>query len=282
MPSQYSNDEIAILIARDRDQIFSYFVLIGVHVYRLKHAAIKFIQRLATSRRYALIPDWRLASLPLATHLKTLFALHGIETVIDVGANRGQYRDFLRNEVGFNGHIHSFEPLSHLTKLLDERAKQDSFWHIHHYALGAEATRLKIQVMSSDTFSSMRQVSLDSPGVFRSSTVITKTEEVAVCRLDDLAHELIGVSGGKTYLKVDTQGFDMEVLKGAENLLCRISGLQFELPIQRIYQEVPQYRDMLSQIESLGFAISGLFPISVDESLRAVEFDCVMVPAIRI
>lgn len=250
-------------------------------MYRLKLNVIKFFQRLAASRQYSLIPDWRLASLPLATHLKALFALHGIDTVIDVGANRGQYRDFLRNEVGFNGHIHSFEPLSHLTQLLDERAEQDSFWHIHHCALGSEATQLKIQVMASDTFSSLRQVSPDSPGVFRSSTVITKTEDVAVCRLDDLAHELIGVSGGKAYLKVDTQGFDMEVLKGAENLLRRISGLQFELPIQRIYQEVPQYRDMLAHIESLGFVISGLFPISVDESLRAVEFDCVMVPAVR-
>jgi FkbM family methyltransferase len=246
----------------------------------LKQDVISFFQRLAASRRYALIPDWRLASLPLATHLKSLFALHGVETVIDVGANRGQYRDFLRDEVGFNGRIHSFEPLSHLRQVLDKRAEQDSLWHIHHYALGAEATRLEIQVMASDTFSSLRQISQESPEVFRSSTVVTKTEEVEVRRPDDFASDLAGVTNSTVYLKVDTQGFDTEVLKGAGNLLRQISGLQFELPIQRIYQDVPQYHDILTHIESLGFAISGLFPISVDESLRAVEFDCVMVPSL--
>lgn len=52
---------------------------------------------------------------------------------------------------------------------------------------------------------------------------------------------------------------------------------QFELVVQRLYADVPHDREMLEIVEAMGFRISGLFPISMDENLQAVEFDCVMV-----
>ena len=67
--------------------------------------------RLAATLGYAVLPKWRLAQLPMAERLRKIFAAHSIDTVIDVGANKGQYRDFLRHHVGYRGSIVSFEPL---------------------------------------------------------------------------------------------------------------------------------------------------------------------------
>ncbi len=71
------------------------------------------------------IPRWRLPQRELAIHLRKVFDLYDVQAVIDIGANRGQYRDFLRLEVGYNGVIHSFEPVATLYDSLIERAHHD-------------------------------------------------------------------------------------------------------------------------------------------------------------
>ena len=53
--------------------------------------------------------------------------------------------------------------------------------------------------------------------------------------------------------------------------------MQFELALRRIYEGVPDYREVLTLMQEKGFCPSGFFPISADERLRAVEFDCVLV-----
>ena len=83
------------------------------------------------------LPRWRLARLPFASHLQRLFAKYEIDSVLDVGANRGQYRDFLRNEVGFTGMIISFEPVRHVFEQLERRTQEDPSWKAINMALGS-------------------------------------------------------------------------------------------------------------------------------------------------
>ena len=216
--------------------------------------------------------------MPFEQHLRAVFDKFGIETVFDVGANAGQFRDFLRDRAGFEGVIHSFEPVSHLSQKLVTRARSDSNWQIHNVALGATDAKLEINVTASDTFSSFREASVGTGSPFASSMTIRDREEVAVRRADDLWPTLV-VAPQKLYLKVDTQGFDLEVLRGSVQLLREVPALQFELPVQRIYKGTPHYLEMLQQLEDWGFVPSGLFPITVDDKLRVVEYDCVMVKA---
>ena len=86
------------------------------------------VERIAARHGYVIIPKWRLQSFPLAARLRQLFVHHRIEKVIDVGANEGQYRDFLRNQVGFDGRIESFEPTPALVARLHEKARGDRDW----------------------------------------------------------------------------------------------------------------------------------------------------------
>jgi hypothetical protein len=95
-------------------------------------------------------------------------------------------------------------------------------------------------------------------------------------RLDGVVSDL-AVDPAKLYVKVDTQGFDLEVLRGGREALRRIKAVQFELAIRPGYENVPEYREVLRQLEEWGFTLSGFFPVTTDERLRAIELDCVMV-----
>jgi hypothetical protein len=111
---------------------------------------------------------------------------------------------------------------------------------------------------------------------------VRATETVEVRRLDDLFDDLVdGLVPGRpnVFLKIDTQGWDLEVLRGAASTLPRIAALQTEVSVQQIYEAMPTVQDALEYLDQLGFAVSGLFPVTLDQQLRVVEFDCIAVRA---
>lgn len=82
-------------------------------------------------------------------------------------------------------------------------------------------------------------------------------------------------------LKLDTQGYDLHVLAGADLVLPYVQAMQVELSLKSIYDGAPRYLDALRELERLGFEISGLYPVSRDrQSLAVVEYDCVIVPRV--
>jgi hypothetical protein len=104
------------------------------------------------------------------------------------------------------------------------------------------------------------------------------TELVTVRTLDvvmPVLQERIGFE--RPYLKIDTQGFDIEVLRGARDSLPEVKALQTEASVINIYKGMPQYMDTIRFLDERGFDITGLYPVSRDSALRLVEFDCVMI-----
>lgn len=81
---------------------------------------------------------------------------------------------------------------------------------------------------------------------------------------------------GKPFLKMDTQGFDLQVLRGGAQCLHHFLGLQSEVSVIPIYEGMPSWKQALAEYEAQGFALSGLYPVSHDEQLRVVEFDALM------
>jgi hypothetical protein len=99
------------------------------------------------------------------------------------------------------------------------------------------------------------------------------TERVPMHRLDGVKHAFIAEAAG-LYLKVDTQGFEMNVLRGASALLQHLRGLQLEMSIAPLYEGQVLYRELLDWVTGHGFELYGLVPGFGDaETGRLLQFD---------
>jgi FkbM family methyltransferase len=236
------------------------------------------VLRVSRSFGYDIVPLREVKERDFALHLGELLSRLEIDCVLDVGANVGQYRDFLRDRVLYEGTIVSFEPVGRHVGQLRERAKADPGWHIEPYALGARGDTLSINVMVSDQFSSFLEPDHSRVREFGALNVPCRTETVAVKTLDAVLPQLrerLGIR--RPYLKLDTQGFDIEVMEGARDCLPAIPALQTEASVLGIYKGMPGYMETIHYLGDRGFDITGLYPISRDRSLRLIEFDCVMI-----
>jgi len=238
----------------------------------------KSVLRFSRFMGYDIVPLREMKDRDFALHLRAVLAHKNIDCVLDVGANVGQYRDFLRDRVLYEGPIVSFEPVSRNVDLLRKRARRDPAWHIEGYALGAIDGSLPINVMVSNQFSSFLDPDNSRVQDLKELNVPSHVETVAVRRLDVVLptlRERLGFE--RPYLKLDTQGFDREVLQGGRECLPTVAALQTEASVIGIYEGMPNYIEMIQYLGERGFDLSGLYPVGRDPSLRLVEFDCVMI-----
>lgn len=236
------------------------------------------VLKVSRSLGYDIVPLREMRERDFALHLRELLARLDIDCVFDVGANVGQYHDFLRERVLYEGKIVSFEPVARHVELLRERARDDADWHIEGYALGARDEQMAINVMVSDQFSSFLEPDHGRVREFADLNVPCARETVTVRTLDVVLPALQERLGfDRPYLKLDTQGFDIEVLRGAGDSLPTVQALQTEASVLGIYKGMPGYMDTLRHLDGLGFDITGMYAVSRDTALRLVEFDCVMI-----
>jgi FkbM family methyltransferase len=178
--------------------------------------------------------------------------------VLDVGANIGQYGLTLR-KCGFSGRIVSFEALASAHARLTAVAARDQAWlAMPVCALGRAAGEGRINVaqnLLSSSLLPMNELHLQAAP----ESAYVSSEPVRVARLDELAASVLPPDG-HLLLKIDTQGYEEEVLAGATGVLNRICALQLELSVTPLYRGAPDLRRMLELCESLGFRLHGLIP----------------------
>ena len=207
--------------------------------------------------------------------LRHMLILHGIDLVFDVGANRGQFATLVRR-LGYTGDIISFEPMLAARKELEALAGHDRRWRILPFAIGDTQEDRELQIFRDDTFSSFHATNQLGRDRFGDMLAPSHTEKVAVRRLDDLWHELVGDAARRVLLKTDTQGHDLAVLEGAASVLNSVYSIVTEATLRPIYDQSPLFADIHAWLEARQFAASGLFPIShVPEDLSLIEMDCV-------
>lgn len=225
------------------------------------------------------IPKWRMSNLLLTKRLQRIILEYQIDCIIDVGANAGQYGRFLRNEVEYKGLIISFEPDPSNFKSLDKTSQADDQWVINDYALGKQNEKMNLNIMEKSVLNSFLEPDHTYTSDFAKINLIKETIEVQVRRLDDVLAELKEIYNFKRiFLKLDTQGFDLDVFIGSFRCLDLIFGIQTEVSVLPIYKDMPTFNDSLKLFRSKGFEVSGLFAVSDSRFPHAVEFDCVYLP----
>lgn len=213
----------------------------------------------------------------LADHLATVLSRLDINVVLDVGANKGQTGTLLRR-IGYRGRIVSFEPVSGNYRALVERASGDPAWKCLPLALGASESEQQINLTRHSVFDSFLNPTDYSLRRFGGDSEVIGSEVVRVRRLDEVFDECTaGIAAPRIFLKLDTQGYDSEVLSGASGCLSQVLGLQTELSLKPVYVGMVDYLEVLPRLQGLGFEVSGMFPVNRDGGLRVIEFDCVAV-----
>jgi FkbM family methyltransferase len=206
----------------------------------------------------------------LSVHLRELFPALGIDTVLDVGANLGQYYDFLRERVEFRGMIYSFEPIPELAAALGKRAKGDAKWDVLEYALGANNGTANFMVRDRSGWSSLREARPGQSNV-TDAVHVTRTLSVKVLRLDDFVRKL---NFKNLYVKLDT-GSDMDVMRGGEETLRMAKALQTELQFIPWYEGAASASEVFDFLDERNYALTAVLPLWWADDLRMGEADAV-------
>jgi FkbM family methyltransferase len=192
---------------------------------------------------------------PFPRRIAASLAFFDIDTVIDVGANVGQYGASLRAS-GFSGRIVSCEPLSDAVARLQRRAAKDPRWTAIRTAVGAEPGTLEINVSANSYSSSVLPMTSAHTGAAPGSEYVG-AEQVDVTTIAALV-EAEGIDPARTWLKIDTQGYEAQVLAGAGALLGSFAAVQLELSFVPLYEGQELFDDVVARLTGAGLTMFGL------------------------
>lgn len=196
---------------------------------------------------------------------------YNIELIIDVGANTGIFGNEIRH-AGYKGRIVSFEPLGNAYEKLAKNAARDGRWQTYNFALGSEASRQSINISANSHSSSMLDILETHIQAEASASYIGK-EDIEIKTLDSVFDEIKQASQ-EIYLKIDTQGFELSVLKGAERSLTQINTIQLEMSLLPLYKGQALYTDILDFLHSRGYSLIDVDPGFADlKTGTLLQFD---------
>jgi len=179
----------------------------------------------------------------------------GINKLFDIGANAGQYGQSMRNK-GFKHPIISFEPLRSAFLDLEKAAKKDDLWTVNHCALGEKDEKSQINVAGNSWSSSILDMLPMHENNAPESKYVAK-EEISIKKLDSVFDEFVN-AGDNVMLKIDTQGYEKNVIDGATNALAKVKMIQLEMSIVSLYSNELLFKDMIDYLNKRGFELFSL------------------------
>lgn len=176
----------------------------------------------------------------------------GIESVIDIGANIGQFAERIHTILP-QAKIYSFEPIKACHQQLLTNTAQLNI-KTFNCALGDNSEELEINVSKHAPSSSMLEMADLHKDVFAGTDYIQK-EKITVKRLDDVFPELGKL--GKFMVKIDVQGFEDRVIKGGSQTLKKADLILIETTFQELYHGQLLFNGIYDLLSDLGFEFKG-------------------------
>jgi FkbM family methyltransferase len=222
-------------------------------------------RRLGIARRRpgTLDPHWRRAK-----------AIEGaqISLVVDVGAHTGAYGQAIRDHTSFIGPIVSFEPAPTAFVELSDLARRDGRWTCVNAALSDRRGSATLQIPVEQPLLASLLPAREGPFADAASGGLSEVQ-VAVVTLDE---GLAGIlkEDDRVLLKIDVQGLELSVLRGATTALSRVELVECELPLSGGYEGQASLRDIVDFMDDIGLRPIGVEPNWVDpHSGRMMDAD---------
>lgn len=198
---------------------------------------------------------------PLA-HLMAALDAFEIDLIFDIGANEGQFAMELR-EGGYQGRIVSFEPLAQAFDKLSVLSTRDPAWSVHpRCAVGGRIGEIDINISENSVSSSILPMLATHSAAAPQSTYIRR-ERVSLITIDSVVEDYLAGSRAPL-LKIDTQGYEWQVLDGAMASLPKVKGVLMELSLLPLYEGQHLWKECAERLESAGFVLWSLEPAFVD------------------
>jgi FkbM family methyltransferase len=197
---------------------------------------------------------------------------HEINLIFDVGANTGQFGMALRGS-GYRGEIVSFEPLTRERNQLLEASRNDAMWAVApQAAIGSEDGEIEIHVSANSQSSSALNM-LDAHANAAPDSHYIGVEKVRLCQLDTLSRAYFK-QDSSAFLKIDTQGFEDQVLNGANWTLDQVVGIQLELSLIPLYEGQRLFQELIQKVGERGFKLWSISPVFVNsQNGRLLQVD---------
>lgn len=201
-------------------------------------------------------------------HVNVLAQLR-CQTVVDIGANRGQFALAARHFFP-DAKIHSFEPLPGPANLFKRVFSDDPQVTLYPAAIGLEAGTATIHVSARDDSSSLLPITPMQNTLFP-GTAETATQAIQVGRLTDY----LGTDdiGSPAMLKLDVQGFELSALQGCQDLLNCFTWIYAECSFVELYEKQALADELIAWLREMGFRLCGLYNMSYDSQGRSVQAD---------
>jgi FkbM family methyltransferase len=192
--------------------------------------------------------------------------------VVDIGANRGQFAlDVL--SVLSDVEVLSFEPLKSEFRILERVLQSESRAHLRNQALGSSSGEAVVHVARAADSSSLLSITPAQAATFPGTDEV-RQERVNISTLEKVmtTGEFKSLFREPALLKVDVQGYELEVLRGAGDWLRRFSWIYVEISFVELYERQPLAYEVIRFLDSAGFVLSDLgVPTMLNG--RAIQFD---------
>ena len=185
--------------------------------------------------------------------IKSRMQDYDFRVCVDVGANKGQTAKYMREHFP-EASIYCFEPIKDTFDLLQKKT-QGLRLSYHNLALGAEKEEVEVKV-DVENRNSTRNTLIEENTVHDPSEVKAETVKVTTLSSFCKEHNISKID----YLKIDTEGYDLEVLKGATDLLetASIAVVQAEVsmnPNNTFHVDFVEVKEFLENYKYVLFGI---------------------------
>jgi FkbM family methyltransferase len=215
--------------------------------------------------RTALVRHWVAATVEHADALGDL----KLRTVVDVGANRGQFTLFALHTFPA-ARIVSLEPLAAPAARFRRVFAKEQRVTLHNAALGPETGQSTMHVSGHDDSSSLLPITATQGQLFQGTNEV-RTETV---RTGPLSEFLDGSSIEEpALLKLDVQGYELEALRACGELLDKFAYVCAEASFIELYEGQVLADDLVAWLRERGYELVRSYGATSDEHGRTIQVD---------
>jgi FkbM family methyltransferase len=198
-----------------------------------------------------------------------------ITHVIDVGANRGQFALQVKKVIP-KVNVISFEPIPADYLILKQKFAALENCIAHNLAVGEKDGEIQFEINDFSPTSSILKTTILQKEYYPITGEVTKVT-VAMTTLDSFFKNYTTLKGN-ILLKIDVQGYESFVLKGAKNFLNQVKIVYIECSFKEFYKDQALFHELYSELHNLGFEFRGVGDqLKAGKNYEPVQIDAIFI-----